>query len=300
MRKGIQVEIGTAIKIFLDFCEKEKRLSDNTMSAYLQDLREFRKWRDAGRVEIVQGADLVRYASYLSVSRSLAPATVKRRIACLRAMFKWLVRRRVLAASPFDTVEIRTRLPSRLPRCLGQGEMASLARAAHASGELVQIATMLLYATGVRIGELTAIRLGDVDLSNGAIRIVGKGDRERQVYIANEKLLHLLGKYLAHHPSGRRDDRLLVGRAGRPVGAEFVRKGLKTLCAVAGISRRVTPHVLRHTAATAFLEAGVDVRFVQRLLGHSSISTTQIYTHVADHALKAAMVRADVCGSLKV
>lgn len=211
----------------------------------------------------------------------------------------WLVRRGLVKANPFDAVEIRVRLPPRLPRCLPDGDMARLARAAAGAGAMDRLATMLLYATGMRVGELTSLRVRDVDLRAGTLRIVGKGDRERQVYVADPRLLGMLADFVSRrHGCAAGDARLLVDDCGRPAGPPSVRRALRRLCAAAGLARRVTPHVLRHTAATALLEAGVDVRMVQRVLGHASIATTQIYTHVTDRALRQAVERADICGAV--
>ena len=285
---------------FLDHCRRERGLSENTLAAYRQDLAEWTAWRSAD-AEDVTGRDLLDYVVNLQVVRRLAPATVKRRVACLRAMFRWLVRSSALRCSPFDTVEIRIRLPPRLPRCLAEGEMARLARAARAVGGLARISTVLMYATGMRVSELTTMRVADVDCDGGVLRIVGKGDRQRQVFVTDPRLVALLRTHLArHHADSPADARFLVAAGGRPVGPSIVRRALRRLTAAAAITRRVTPHMLRHSAATALLEAGVDIRFVQRLLGHASIATTQIYTHVTDRALRNAIVKADVCSAMAI
>ena len=284
---------------FLDHCARERGLSQNTLAAYRRDLAEFTAWRRGAGAAAVHGGDLLCYLAFLSGERSLAPATVKRRMACLRTMFRWLVRRSHLKASPFDAVEIRIRIPPRLPRCLGDGEMARLAGVASHGDGMSRLATMLLFATGMRVGELTSMSVGDVDRSGGTLRIVGKGDRQRQVYVTSPAILASVRAHLAtHHAASPLSARFLVQDDGRPASPAVVRRRLRRLCARAGIMRRVTPHVLRHSAATALLEAGVDVRMVQRLLGHASIATTQIYTHVSDAALRAAVGRADTFGRL--
>ncbi|MDP4022706.1 tyrosine-type recombinase/integrase [Methylobacterium sp. NEAU 140] len=281
---------------FLEHCRVERHLSPNTLTAYRQDIAELVGNLGSVAVADVTGTRLVAYAAHLSTARKLAPATVKRRLACARSMFGWLVRRRVIGVNPFAMVEIRVRVPDRLPRCLATGEMATLARAAEAAPPLTRLATTLLFATGVRVSELAAIRVSDIDLESGSIRIVGKGDRQRQVFVPDEKVASLVRDYVRiHHVDGNGGSvRLLRDPFNRPVSSAGIRLRIKRLARSAGLSRPVTPHMLRHTAATELLEAGVDIRFVQRLLGHRSISTTQLYTHVSDRALRGAIQTASV------
>jgi integrase/recombinase XerD len=293
------MKVEEAGKAFLRHCEAERHLSANTISAYRQDLDEFERRFASKDIHGITGHDLVCYAAYLSGPRTLAPATVKRRIACLKSMFHWLLRRSTLAADPFASVEIRVRIPDRLPRCLPSGDMARLAKASEGAPVLTRLATLLLFATGARVSELTSIQLADVDIEHRTIRIVGKGNRERQVFLPNDHVAGLLRRYVeTHHAKSAPGNRLLVGRTGRPASPAAIRNRVKQLSREAELKRLATPHVIRHTTATALLEAGVDMRFVQRLLGHRSIATTQIYTHVNDRALKAAVTAADICGRL--
>ncbi len=283
---------------FLIHCERERGLSGNTLDAYRQDVAEFLRRLGGRCVLTVDGPAMVEFAAFLAGARALAPATVKRRLACLRSMFRWLARRSAIAADPFASVEIRTRIPDRLPRCLSASDMEKLAAAADDEEGLAGLATLLLLVTGARVGELASLRLADVDAQAGTIRIRGKGDRERQAFVPDGRVCDLLRRHLSDREGSGPQAPLLVNRPGRAASAATIRQGVKTLSCGAGVAVRVTPHVLRHTAATSLLEAGVDMRFVQRLLGHRSITTTQIYTHVSDRALRAAVVTAAVCGQL--
>jgi integrase/recombinase XerC len=177
--------------------------------------------------------------------------------------------------------------------------MAQLARAAEQAPTLTRLAALLLFSTGARVSELAAVKIADVDAELGIIRIVGKGDRERQVFVPNAIVRGLLACCIGLGSDKRQPhEPLLSLGGGRPASAAVIRSRVSSLAEGAAITRRVTPHVLRHTAATALLEAGVDIRFVQRLLGHRSIATTQIYTHVSDMALRSAVSAADVCARL--
>ena len=284
---------------FLQHCKAERRLCGNTLAAYRQDTGEFLRRFGSRDVRSISGKELVGYASYLSGERALAPATVKRRLACLKSMFGWLVRSDKLEESPFSGAEIRVRIPDRLPRCLNAADMAALAAAAHRVTGPAGLATLLLFATGARVSELASVSLADIDLERGTMRIVGKGDRERQVFLPGGRVGQRLGDHLRDRDVSAGPAGLLVRPDGRPVSAAHIRAGVKRLARDAGVVRLVTPHMLRHTAATSLLEAGVDMRFVQRLLGHRSILTTQMYTHVTDDALRAAVAGADICGRLE-
>ena len=202
--------------------------------------------------------------------------------------------------SPFSTVELRVPIPLRLPRDLSGKEVKALLQAAKLSST-AYVAVLLLVATGLRISELAGVQLSEIDLEQGSIRILGKGSRERYVFLPDQALTVLLRSYLSSRHKGTADlsQRLLLNARGRPATAACLRYQIGLLAEKAGLARRVTPHMLRHTAATSLLEAGVDIRFVQRMLGHRSIATTQIYTHVSDRALKAAITAANVCNLMR-
>ncbi len=217
----------------------------------------------------------------------------------MKGLFGWLRRRTSLASNPFLDVEVRVRVPDRLPRCLSPSDAKLLLAAAGDASVVTRLAVRLLLATGARVGELVALRMCDVDLSEGTVRVVGKGDRQRRAFLANTALTEDLTQYVATaRSSASPDDRLLATEHGRAQSAASIRSRVRSLARTAGLSRTVTPHMLRHTAATTLVESGVDIRFVQKLLGHRSISTTQIYTHVSDRALKEAIVRADICARM--
>lgn len=293
------MDTGHACDEFLAYCQHERHLSANTLAAYRQDLAEFTRFRCPATVEEIDGDHLVTYASYLSGIRRLAPASVKRRLACLRALCAWLVRRKALPTNPFTQVEIRVRIPARLPRCLSHDEAKALVRAAEGASATTRLALHLLLATGIRVGELAGARIGDVDTAQQTMRILGKGSRERQVFLPDKSLATAVASYLStHRPCATATDQLLQTARGRAASTSSIRARIKSLARLAGLSRTVTPHMLRHTAATSLLEAGVDIRLVQRLLGHHSIATTQIYTHVSDHVLKAAIVNANAYGRM--
>jgi site-specific recombinase XerD len=293
--EDLQMNVENVCASFLHYCERERQLSPNTISAYRQDLAEFCNFFSEQAIGEITGDKLIGYSEHMSSQRKLAPATVKRRLACLRAMFSRLVRQHALKESPFGSVDLRVRLPTRLPRCLGASDMRALLHAAEQACHTTRLATILLFATGVRVSELAAIRVKDIDFDQRSVRVFGKGSRERQVFLPDDGIVALVREYIAtQHGPEQTSDRLLINARGRPANSTCIRNRLKNLAEKAGVTRRVTPHMLRHTAATTLMEGGVDIRFVQRLLGHQTIATTQLYTHVSDRALKAAIASANV------
>jgi site-specific recombinase XerD len=302
--------ISKAAAQFLEHCRVAKHLSPNTLRAYASDLAQFGGVLGGGvSVDSVDRDAIRRYAGALLDEKSLNASTVKRRIATLKVLFRWLEREGVVPLSVFHRLDLSIRLPTRLPRALEAEEMRCLLRTARrrhcrtrrASAEelLAHFIVVTLFTTGLRVGELISIQLDHVSLRDGTIQVRGKGNRERRVYLAGRQALILFERFMAVR---RRiltlSDRLFVTAQGMPLTTQYVRKSLRQLGERAGLVRRVTPHMLRHTAATQLLEAGVDTRFVQRLLGHASIATTQIYTQVRDTALQTTLARANTLARL--
>jgi integrase/recombinase XerD len=153
----------------------------------------------------------------------------------------------------------------------------------------------VLLATGIRVDELVQLRPDDYDPESGALLIRGKGRKERRVFVVDERLRRLLAGLAAEHGAVS-----LLGPGGGPWSTQGVRRNLRCFASEAGLTRRVTPHMLRHTCATLLLEDGVDLRFLQRLLGHENIATTAIYAHVGDVGLKRALEEARLLATLSL
>jgi len=296
------MQLGVAVEEFLRWCTLERQLSAHSVAAYAADLRDFRKWLKADvAVGEVTSPLLKDYLEALAGSRKLTVATVRRRFACLRAFFRRAAERGH-CADPF--ANWRPQLPrrKRLPRALSRSEAAFLLsphRARQTGGRLFATIVRLMVGTGMRVGELCKLTLDDLSPDCAVVRIHGKGARERVAYIADARLREDLRRLVQRRRKSRlASAALFVNRHGAPMRPQSVRSRLRRLAKEAGLDRRVTPHMLRHTAATLLIETGVDIRFVQRLLGHSSIATTEIYTHVSDQALRATLERADILGTL--
>ena len=299
--------ISSVTSRFLDHCRISKRLSDNTLRAYGIDFDNFQSV--VGQDMAVQAVDrdmLRGYARTLFDGQGLKESSVRRRMAALKVMFRWLEQEEVIALSPFHRLDMPIRLPQRLPRALTLHEMRRLLHAAEANremghdGAMTHFAVVCLFVTGLRVGELTGAALADLDCAEGSLLVRGKGNRERRVFLTGDEAREILERYLSHRAQAPAvSPGLLVDGGGAAVTPQSLRRRLLSLGKRARIERRVTPHMLRHTAATQLIEAGVDIRFVQKLLGHASIATTQIYTQVSDTSLRDTMERANAMGRVK-
>jgi integrase/recombinase XerD len=313
---------------FLSHCTVGKGLSAHSLRAYRTDLADFARYlAEAGAgdplPDTIDRAAIRGFLIYLTEKRGLQAASVKRRIACLKVFFRWLETEEAVPVSPFHRLELRLRPPRRLPRGLNRAEIAALLEAArqpfrdrrgglgltgadqcpdrfNAAGGL--LAVELLYATAVRVAELCALDAAGPTADPSGIRVQGKGNRERWIPLPRPDLQALLGAYLEArrvwtgeaHSVARpcpAPQALLIDARGMPLHPPAIRRRLAALARSAGIARPVTPHMLRHTAATHLLQDGLDLRHTQRLLGHSSIATTERYTEVSDQSLEAAMRR---------
>jgi integrase/recombinase XerD len=295
--------LAEAVKSFLFHCQFEKNLSPKTLSAYALDLRQFSASLAGGGQTLLTVIGKPQLREYIQrLFDTLAVKSIKRKVATLKAFFHYLEREDVIVASPFRRMQIRIREPKRLPRTLTLAQLERIlttayreAAALDAAGQepspalMRDVAVMeLLFATGARVSELCNLKRDSVDLVNGTVRIFGKGRRERVIHVGDEEVLHALRCYISavHGPTLEPDGFFFQNRMGGRLSEQSVRTILRKRVAGAGLDVRVTPHVFRHSVATLLLEEGVDIRYIQQFLGHSSITTTQIYTHVHDSAQK--------------
>lgn len=299
----------TLTQQFLDYCEDQQNLSPNTIAAYRQDLRSFlifhqstTEMKDTGRETIL------RYLRFLRNAKSLKPSTVQRRISTLRMCPQWRRRFKLGPPSPFDGLHLTFRKPKLAPRAIDTSTLRQLLndddhqasfRGSYSQTDVTLLVLRILIMTGLRIGELTGLNIKDVFNQDTKIRVLGKGSRERIVYIANDELHAEFMQFLQwRRASDKPSAHLFPNRCGERLTPPAFRKRLKLLCANKNIAPHLTPHQFRHSAATLLIENGVDIRMVQRLLGHASIATTEIYTRVSDQALQATLTRADVLTQL--
>jgi site-specific recombinase XerD len=273
-----------------------------TRRAYGVDLAQFARWATARGMEpsAVGTRELRRYMAQLS-EHGAAPATTARKLAALRALFASQREHGLISQSPADLVG-SPKQPSRLPRVLKAGEVGGLLDGIPA-GSTLQLRDRALfelaYACGLRAQELVSLTVGDVDHDGEQLRVEGKGRKTRFVPVG-EIALAALRDYLdrgrpvlanARAAGQSPQPTLFLSRSGRPLHTSDVRRRLRTWGARAGIAGGLSPHTLRHSFATHLLDGGADLRTIQELLGHASISTTQVYTRVESARLKSAYAR---------
>ncbi len=279
---------------FLDALWLERGLSANTLSAYRSDLESFASWL-TGQDSSLAGASREALLEYLQRrSREGArPRTTARLLSSLRRFYRYLVRERLRLDDPSARVE-SPKLGRPLPQSLTEDEVEALLEAPDTTAALGlrdRAMLELLYATGLRVSELVGLTLGQINLLQGAVKVVGKGRKERLVPLGEVARVWLERFLRESRPlllnSANPSDALFPSRRGEAMTRQAFWQHIKRYTLVAGISKSLSPHTLRHAFATHLLNHGADLRVVQLLLGHSSLSTTQIYTHIARERLKA-------------
>jgi site-specific recombinase XerD len=308
------MQVSHAREQYVRWLRVTRDLSPHTIRAYDSDIVALE--RHLGSHAMVSEVNRDTLVTLMEAQRSagLSPRSIRRRASGLRGFCRWLQSRTLLEADPWVGTTLSAGRARNLPRMVPTHELdrllASLRRTAEVDGiphpdELLDrphesttlLAVALMVATGVRVSEVVSIRCQDIDLPSRRLRIVGKGRRERQVFLTNAWIQNLTRAYLRTRDALEiQHERLFFNQRLDPLTAAAMRSRLGKAARAAGLSARVTPHMLRHTAATELIEAGVDIRYIQRLLDHASLSTTEIYTHVSDGALRRAVSDADVLG----
>jgi integrase/recombinase XerD len=295
----------TLVERFLDHLTVERGLSRNTLDAYRRDLARYAAFlgtqgiRDplrAGEADIAAFVAHLSEAEYAPGKRYLA-SSVARTLAAVRSFHRFLVREGTATADPARQVS-RPRVPRNLPRPLSVDEVERLIAAPGADGPVPLRDTAMLetlYGAGLRISELVALNVDDLDLEEASVRAMGKGSRERLVPLGRYGVRAVEAYLVRGRPSlARRGSRgaLFLNQRGGRLTRQGCTNIVKAMARRAGIRKRVTPHMLRHSFATHLLEGGADVRVVQELLGHASVATTQVYTLVTGEQLREVYLTA--------
>jgi len=285
-----------AMTEFFDHCRYEKNLSAKTLKFYTIDLLQFSAFLEQqGFPLVLAEIDKTHLKDYLRELSGWKPKTIKRKIATLKALFNYLEFEDHIVANPLRKLRIKIKEPALLPKALTAEESSELLKKVYASIlpnkestysylEALRntVVIELLFSTGARVSEIANLRRSALDLRSGTVTIHGKGGKQRMIQLCNPDALFTLGTYCALF-AGRIAENggyLLVNRLGNKLSDQSIRILVSHLAEAAKIGKKVTPHVLRHTFATLLLENDVDIKYIQSLLGHSSIMTTQIYTQV--------------------
>ena len=288
------------IDSFLNHMVVEKGFSHNTLEAYRNDLYQFFDYTKK-TLPFVNGTStwkqvdlnhLTNYVFALRGKNGYADSTVARKVAAIRSFFSFLVLEGLVEEDPSESLS--TPRPGRtLPKYLSQGDVARLlerAKDQHSpEGQRDWVILEILYATGLRVTELVSLNLDDVNTTEGYVRTLGKGGKERMTYLHTEATFALksyLKKSRTKLAKSKKEKAIFLNRRGERLTRQWVWAIMKSSAKRANIDQKITPHVLRHSFATHLLQGGAPLRYVQELLGHASITTTQIYTHLTNDHLR--------------
>lgn len=276
---------------YLNYCQEQKRLDSKTLKAYQIDLKQFYSDILITELNQITSDEIEKYISKLH--QAYKPKTVKRKLASTKAFFRYLEYKEIIEKNPFNRIQIKFREPAILPKTIplyvvetflstiyAQRTTASTTyqkRNALRDAAIIE----LLFATGIRITELCSLKPFDVNLHEKTILIYGKGSKERKIQIGNDEVNIILQEYMEDFAKEIQTcNHFFVNQSGRPLSDQAVRRMINKYSSLAAIELHITPHMFRHTFATCLLEADVNIRYIQEMLGHSSINITEIYTHV--------------------
>ncbi len=289
-------KITEAVQDFLFHCKYEKNLASKTTKAYETDLFQlvsfFKRRKFSLEMQSVSKSYIKEYLQEISV---LKAKSIKRKIATIRAMFNFLEFEDRIIVSPLRKMRINIKQDRSLPQVLSLKEVEGILQFAYRAkgsaskrslrrkGLIREIAVLeLLFATGARVSEIANLKTNQIDLNSGKIVLRGKGAKERMIQICERQVIQVLKEYhCAFASSIRHSEYFFINRLGRKLSDQSIRTIVKNAARNSGLERRITPHAFRHSFGTLLLENDVDIKYIQQLLGHSSIMTTQIYTHVS-------------------
>jgi len=291
------MDILKSIDEFLFHCVYEKNLSDKTLKAYKIDLNQFSEFKFCKNKDIKQIDKnvLKEYLKFL-YEKKLKEKTIKRKLATLKAMFTYLEFEEYILVSPFRKMKLNIKEPQRLPKTIELKEIKKLFvyvyrlktqfenKNTYTYKSIIRdIAVLeLLFATGVRVAEICDIKTKDFSSNFSELKIIGKGDKQRTIHICNNEVKNALKEYQVFFKEKiKKDNNFFINRFNKKLSEQSVRFMIKKYQNQSKIEKHLTPHMFRHSFATLLLEEGVDIRYIQHMLGHSSISTTQIYTKVS-------------------
>ncbi len=294
---------------YLRYCKEQKHLSENTIRAYRIDMQQFigflgERQMDKANVVAISKDVLKEFVGL--IQERYAPKTCRRKIACIKAFFNHMEYEDVISVNPFRKIKVKLKEEKTLPKTMKKQEITlqlryvyeliSKAKSGYQKFIALRLAAIyeLLIVTGFRIGELCKLKTDDIDFDDRSIRILGKGGKERVVYLTSNMLIAALRQYAEIAESnGMKSVFFFRGRSQRHISEESARNFIENI-AWKTLEKKITPHMFRHTFATMLLESNVDIKYIQELLGHSSIKTTMIYLHLGNASVRAAVEHANL------
>ena len=276
------------IEMFINYLLFEKKYSENTVKSYNRDLIKFKEYFKNKNASNITKKDIQKYIDHLN--KNLEPRSISRNISTLKSFYKYLKINKIVDQNPMDTIN-NPKTKKTLPKVLSEEEVNKLLDIDLNNDFDYRNKAMLelMYSSGLRVSELINLKVNDIDLNNESVRIYGKGSKERIIPL-NEYTVEALNQYITNH---RRElfkhgenNYLFLNNHGNPMTRQGFFKILKKIAQGKNIKTEFSPHTLRHSFATHLLKYGADLRSIQELLGHSDISSTQIYTHVTNEKLQ--------------
>ncbi len=282
------------IEQFLSYISVERGMANNTLSSYKRDLVRFANFLKSRKVDSIDGVSrqLINAFMMAEKERGLGSNSISRELACIKSFFKFLMKENIVKEDAATIIE-SPKLWKKLPFTLSISEVEVLLNTPNVRDPMEmrdKACLELMYATGMRVSELVNLKMDDINMAVGFVKCLGKGSKERIVPFgkkAKESIERYLEKSRPQFLKKKISNFLFLTRLGRPMSRQTFWKIIKRYAKAARIKKKITPHSLRHSFATHILERGADLRIVQEMLGHSDISTTQIYTHVSKDRLKS-------------
>ena len=275
---------------YLNFCNNRKNLDKKTIKSYRIDLQQYGEYYQVNRLNWINKESIEQYIDYMH--NKYKPKSVKRKIASLKAFFHYLEIEDLIKINPFHKLQIKYKEPFILPKTIPINNIESIINYAYEQykeattvySKKVTLRNVLilelLFATGMRISELCSLKADRFDLNDYVIKIYGKGSRERLIQICNANVRRLIDKYIVTMKP-EDNEFFFLNRLNNRLSEQSVRYMIDDYTKNAHVSQHITPHMFRHSFASLLLEEDVDIRYIQQMLGHSSITTTQIYTHTS-------------------
>ena len=285
------------IKNFIKYLKNEKRYPDTTITSYQKDLDNYYSYIKLKKINYltINKEEIRNYLKYLDELK-YSKTTISRILSTLRHFYQYLMTEKVVQVNMFKLIK-NPKKDKKLPNFLQGDELQKIFDSIDLETPLGirnRLIVELLYATGLRVSELTNLKLDNIDLSNKEIRVLGKGSKERIVYFGDYAKKYLLLYLESSRPlliNKNRTNILLLNNNGEPISSRGIELVIDKVVKDASLKHNISPHVLRHTFATDLLNNGADLKSVQELLGHSSLSTTQIYTHITNERLRSVYLK---------
>lgn len=275
---------------YLSFCSNRKNLDCKTIKSYRIDLRQYKEFVFIHKIKWNEKSSIEKYIDNLHIQYK--PKSVKRKIASIKALFHYLEIEEIIEVNPFHKIQIKYKEPFILPKTISIKNIEIIfnyayeqyKRSTTSYSQIVALRNVLilelLFATGMRISELCSLKPNQFDFNDYIIKIYGKGSKERLIQICNENVRRLIDKYRLSMKI-ESNSFFFINRLNKRLSEQSVRYMISKYAENAQITNHITPHMFRHSFATLLLEEDVDIRYIQQMLGHSSITTTQIYTHTS-------------------